>query len=176
MFQTAACDAGSLLINIYQSFTRFFYETPISPAQSWLHFSSHNVWADVNTWTKCNVRLVLTHKAAHGFCLHVPGQQTFSVSASSSSLIWAAGHGLQGNSWFHQQTQPFPYLLDGNGQGESYGFPQKLLCVDSLWGGVLFTPTVSFLLGSDCQAYRRKGVYEKRRRELDWCDVKGGGI
>lgn len=53
------------------------------------------------------------------------------------------------------------YFMGTGGQDRSDGFPQKLLCVDSLWGGVCFTPTVSFLLGSDCQAYRREGAYEK---------------
>lgn len=36
---------------------------------------------------------------------------------------------------------------------------------------MLITPTVSFLLGSDCWAYQGEGVYEKLMG-----DVKGGGI
>lgn len=45
---------------------------------------------------------------------------------------------------------------------------------------MLFTPTVSFLLGSDSQAYRTEGVYEKQiaRREGGRLmgEVKGAGI
>lgn len=43
---------------------------------------------------------------------------------------------------------------------------------------MLFTPTVSFLLGSDCQAYRTEGVYEQNREEGGRLlgDVKGFSI
>lgn len=92
---------------------------------------------------------------------------------SSWQLFRACG-GIPGPSSRHSLSPA--YFMGTRGQGKSDGFPQKLLCVDSLWGGVFYTPTASFLLGSDCRAYRTEGVYEKQRGGRLMGDVKDGKI
>lgn len=154
-----------------------------------------NIWQPLKTFTKltvCRSNMIVylhVHRCLHVLCRYnqwcymcmkiqqtwflfsKTGQANFQLRHRlSSRQLFVASRGIPGSSG----RQPFPCLLYGNrGQGMSDGFPQKLLCVDSLWGGVVFTPTASFLLGSDCQAYRTEGVYKKQGREVNVVMWKG---
>lgn len=65
----------------------------------------------------------------------------------------------------------FPLLtLWEQGAGPVRWFSSETIMCWFTVRGRAHTPTVSFLLGSDCQAYRTEGVYEKQieRREGGW--------
>lgn len=81
--------------------------------------------------------------------------------AVSSILAWnhvfAVGEFLvptETSSLFHSLS-PFPFFVLWELRAEPVRyFSSEPLCIDSLRGGGRLPPTASFLLGSDCQAYR----------------------
>lgn len=92
----------------------------------------------------------------------------------SSRQLFVASRGIPGFSG--RRSLSLACFMGTGGRACQMVFLRNHYVLIHSWGGVLFTPTASFLLGSDCQAYRTGRVYKNQRREVDVVMWKGAYI